>query len=383
LFVRRCGQCTCLLLTGKMREELARLLDDLTGTVRLGNTDPRWESLLGCGSRVLGLSLSQAKVVDFCDAMLRNNPSTGNFGSLVALTVATADEALSIASAVAEVANTTGNGGGGEATAATATASLAARHSPEGFPRALAALRLTRLFAARIVSTLGASQVRAQFYSRGSRRDGDGPARGRAAGGRAAAGIAGGRGAAAAAAAGRASSGGGGGGGGGAITEGQEEAPEQNGVAAAAAAAPADPVTALLSSIMSLLCASGDEGGMAGRTPRRRNGGGGRGGGGVLSVEGFSDLQLEAVGLLLVLLGTQAYGPPPPTWGSSPGQATKGGGQQGASAVDNVFLDALLREASSSGGGSDGRPHGWSCALPRAVLGWFVRRPAAPPGSAS
>lgn len=230
-------------------------------------------------------------------------------------------QALSIASAVAEVANTTGNGGGREAAAA--TAALSARHSPEGFPRALAALRLTRLFAARIVSTLGASQVRAQFYSRGSRRDGDGPAGGRAAGGGAAVGVAGGRGAAAAAA-GRASSGGEGGGG--AITEGQEEAPEQN-VVAAAAAAPADPVTALLSSTMSLLCASEDEGGMAGRTPRRRNGGGGRGGGGVLSVEGFSDLQLEAVGLLLVLLGTQAYGPPPPTWDSSPGRATNGGGK--------------------------------------------------------
>lgn len=223
-------------------------------------------------------------------------------------------QALSIASAVAA----TGNGGGGEA----ATAALSARHSPEGFPRALAALRLTRLFAARIVSTLGASQVRAQFYSRGSWRDGDRPSGGRSAGGGAAVGVAGGRGAAAAAAAtGRASSGGGGGG---AITEGQEEAPEQNAVAGAAAA-PADPVTALLSSIMSLLCASGDEGGMAGRSPRRRNGGRAGGGGGVLSVEGFSDLQLEAVGLLLVLLGTQAYGPRPPAWDSSPGRATNGG----------------------------------------------------------
>ena len=29
---------------------------------------------------------------DFCDALLMNNPETGNFGSLVALTVATVDE---------------------------------------------------------------------------------------------------------------------------------------------------------------------------------------------------------------------------------------------------------------------------------------------------
>ena len=31
-------------------------------------------------------------MVDFCDAMLRNNSETGNLGSLVALTVATVDE---------------------------------------------------------------------------------------------------------------------------------------------------------------------------------------------------------------------------------------------------------------------------------------------------
>lgn len=52
----------------------------------------RWDSLLRCGSRVLGLSLSEGKMLDFCDALLRNNPETGNFGSLVALTVATVDE---------------------------------------------------------------------------------------------------------------------------------------------------------------------------------------------------------------------------------------------------------------------------------------------------
>ena len=52
----------------------------------------RWDSLLRCGSRVLGLSLSEVKMLDFCDALLRNNPVTGNFGSLVALTVAAVDE---------------------------------------------------------------------------------------------------------------------------------------------------------------------------------------------------------------------------------------------------------------------------------------------------
>lgn len=52
----------------------------------------RWNALLSCGSRVLGLSLSEGKLLGFCDALLRNNPETGNFGSLVALTVATVDE---------------------------------------------------------------------------------------------------------------------------------------------------------------------------------------------------------------------------------------------------------------------------------------------------
>lgn len=52
-----------------------------------------WDSLLRCGWRVLGLSLSEARMMDFCDAMLRNNPGTGNFGSLMALTTAAINEA--------------------------------------------------------------------------------------------------------------------------------------------------------------------------------------------------------------------------------------------------------------------------------------------------
>lgn len=210
-------------------------------------------------------------------------------------------QAVSAALAVAEAAEATtrntqppGTSAGEGATAAAAAA--AAQHGPEGFPRALAALRLTRLFVARMVSTLDASQLRAQFYSRGRRRNG--------AGGGALVG-------------------------GGAITEGQEEAAAAEGAGGnkRGAAAAADPVTALLASIMALLCAAeGEEDGAVGQEGRRGAGGSRRGGGdGVLSVEGFSDLQLEGVGLLLVLLGTQAYGPPP----SLSPRETNGGELQG------------------------------------------------------
>lgn len=54
--------------------------------------DLRWDSLLGCGSRVLGLSLSDPKMLDFCDSMVLNNPKTGNFGLLLTLTVIAIDE---------------------------------------------------------------------------------------------------------------------------------------------------------------------------------------------------------------------------------------------------------------------------------------------------
>ena len=82
-------------------------------------------------------------------------------------------QAVSTAFAVAEAAEeaTTdgtkppGNGAGEGAASTAAAAAAATRHGPEGFPRALATLRLTRLFASRMVSTLDASQLRAQFYS--------------------------------------------------------------------------------------------------------------------------------------------------------------------------------------------------------------------------
>ncbi|CAM9601682.1 unnamed protein product, partial [Scytosiphon promiscuus] len=379
-----------------MREELARLLDGLTGTVRLSNADSRWESLLRCGSRVLGLSLSEEKVLDFCDAMLRNNPNTGNFGSLVALTVATVDQAVSTAYAVAAAAaadrpggttfSTAGGGGAGGIGAGVSAAAAAAQHSPEGFPRALAALRLTRLFAARMVSNLDASQLRSQFYSRGKRLvDGDGG------GGAAEAGVPPAAAEAAAAAGGTPSGSGisgGSGGGGAAITEGREEDAEERTAVATAAVAPTDPVVGLLGSIMALLCATNEEGreGFGAGTPRRSRGRARGSGGGVLAVEGFSDLQLEGVGLLLVLLGTQVYGPPPPP-PSAPSPSARNSSPRGrngeqrtaGTVADNVFLDALLREASSGSVGR--RSRGWGVALPRAVLGWFIRRPAAPPGS--
>lgn len=193
---------------------------------------------------------------------------------------------MSTAFAVAEASEATESAATVTVTATAAAA--AALHGPEGFPPALAALRLTRLFATRMVSTLDAPQLRTQLYSRGNKR-------------RTGSGVVGSAG------------GGGAGGAGGAITEGQEEAAaaQPNGGEREPAAL-ADPVTALLASIMALLCAS--EQGAGGGTGSRRvagGGGGGGGGAGVLSVEGFSDLQLEGVGLLLVLLGTQAYGPPP------------------------------------------------------------------------
>lgn len=52
----------------------------------------RWDSLLRCGSRVLGLSLSDPKMLDFCDSMVLNNVKTGNFGTLLTLMVAAVDE---------------------------------------------------------------------------------------------------------------------------------------------------------------------------------------------------------------------------------------------------------------------------------------------------
>ena len=177
--------------------------------------------------------------------------------------------------------------------------SIDAKSAMAGFPRALAALRLTRLFAARMVATLDASQLRAQVYSRGRPYGGGGGGGG--GGGRgydASVGVSvgvraagsergGGNGGYSSSGSGR--GGGGGGGGGGAITEGREEAEQDfdEGLDVA------DPVVGLLSALVSLLCAAEEKGAE------------------VAAVEGFSDVQLEGMGLLLVLLGTQAYGPPP------------------------------------------------------------------------
>lgn len=68
------------------------IIDIILSTNILPSVENRWDSLLRCGERVLGLSLSEAKMSDFCDSMVQNNPETGNFGSLLALTVAVVDE---------------------------------------------------------------------------------------------------------------------------------------------------------------------------------------------------------------------------------------------------------------------------------------------------
>lgn len=189
----------------------------------------------------------------------------------------------------------------------------AAREKLAGFSRALAALRLTRLFATRMVATLDASQLRAQVYTRGRRYRGDGDG----------------------------GSGGGGGGGfqgeaavvgpntivrskvggeqgiaGVAITEGREE---REHAAVSGRHGDDDPVVALLASLVAL-CIAEEEKEDEGR------------GGVALSVEGFTDVQLEGVSLLLVLLGTQAYGPPPSPHAPSmraPNSSPQASGSQG------------------------------------------------------
>lgn len=44
---------------------------------------------------MLGLSLSETKMLDFCDTMMRNNLDTGNFGLLIALTAGVVEEVRS------------------------------------------------------------------------------------------------------------------------------------------------------------------------------------------------------------------------------------------------------------------------------------------------
>ena len=185
----------------------------------------------------------------------------------------------------------------------------------EAFAKATAAMRLTRLFAGRMVADLDASQLRAQIYSRGklgggglsssSNNSSISNSRGGVVNGGS------GRsyhyhttmtvtvpGASVIVTTGDGGSGGGRGGGVSTvgITEGVVEAEH-------AASAPSgrgradvadDPAVALLAALVSLLCAAEERG--------RES---------VSFVEGFADVQLEGVGLLLVLLGTQAYDPPP------------------------------------------------------------------------
>ena len=160
---------------------------------------------------------------------------------------------------------------------------------------------MTRLFAARMVATLNASQLRAQVYSRGRPYGGGGGGGGNGGGG------------------GGGGGGGSGGGGGGAITEGREEADQDcdEGLDVA------DPVVGLLSALVSLLCTA-EEKGIE-----------------VANVDGFSDVQLEGVGLLLVLLGTQAYGPPPTSRGT--------GGSNGENRGEGGALIAGARARKPSG----------------------------------
>lgn len=185
----------------------------------------------------------------------------------------------------------------------------------DSFSGALAALRFTRLFAARMVATLGPEQLRAQVYARGKQQvppDGtETPENGALAGSLASgapdvytreprdsnAAITEGREEAEEEVSQRFSTGGrrqgngdgsssvtggGGGGGNGCVSSGGEQH---------------DVVLVILSALVSL-CAE-EEGALA---------------------EGFGDVQLEGVNLLLVLLGTQAYGAPP-SLSSPPSQA--------------------------------------------------------------
>lgn len=173
----------------------------------------------------------------------------------------------------------------------------AARAKVAGFPRALAALRLTRLFATRMVATLDASQLRAQVYARGRRYRCDGNGDGGSGGGHQGKTVVvgsnmiarskgGGERSVAAVA----------------ITEGREE---REHAAVSGRYSDDDPVVGLLASLVALFVAE-EEKEDEGR------------GGVALSVEGFTDVQLEGVSLLLVLLGTQAYGPPPSSQAPSP-----------------------------------------------------------------
>lgn len=185
-----------------------------------------------------------------------------------------------------------------------------------GFPRALSALRITRLFAARMMATLGPAELRAHVYSRG--RPGV-PSDGAEVRG-------GGRGSASPVSVGSGAPAQGSRKGSNALTEGREVTGEEGPAGVGMQGTGRSP-------------ARGARGGARGGASGGGSGGGrdGRVGAGgrdeeknqdvvavllaalvslcveedAASVEGFGDLQLEGVSLLLVLLGTQAYGPPP------------------------------------------------------------------------
>lgn len=110
-----CVMLCCALLTLRTQHRGRCLLSFHVNFDRGMSTDPtpdilvlysnRWDPILGCGPQVLGLSLSDPKMLDFADRMVLNNLKTGNFSRLLALTSTVVDEVNVTASF---------GGGGGE-----------------------------------------------------------------------------------------------------------------------------------------------------------------------------------------------------------------------------------------------------------------------------
>lgn len=263
-------------------------------------------------------------------------------------------QAVSRVGAIAvAAADSSGSVGGGSTTIhidAEDGVTNASGSAAEGlFPRALAALRLTRLFAARMTATLDPAQLRAQVYARGKTAVGD-------------AGLIGDD--ASDSGDGPGTAVGGGSGGGGrrdgksrampgatpsksgvatVLTEGREEA--ENGLSSTDRVASGggggsrdngDVVLALLASLVSL-CVSDSEGGSAPSQSAPSP---------FCTALGFGDVQLEGVSLLLVLLGTQVYGRPPSD------QATDRQGQVDGQ-FELMYAFELFRLGREVGWGSD------------------------------